>query len=278
MIFLHICQRLEWENAVKIGHYEAPSLLQESFIHFSQPHQVLDVARRHFQSADNLVILQVDDQRIPSPIKLENLDGGAELYPHVYGFLPCEAVTQVHALKRGLDGKFELPVGLQAISIETVSQPKDMPLCPCTSGLPYRYCCQPHIEGKIPARDPETLLRSRYTAFCMSRLEYLRSTWHPDTLPELDGSEPNQWVSLEVLEVAIDEEDREAEVEFVAKLILDNGLEILHEVSDFEKVDGKWLYHSGEFKSENSSLKKIPMGSPCPCQSGKAFKNCHYNK
>jgi hypothetical protein len=97
-------------------------------------------------------------------------------------------------------------------------------------------------------------------------------------LPELDGSEPNQWVSLEVLEVAIDEEDREAEVEFVAKLILDNGLEILHEVSDFEKVDGKWLYHSGEFKSENSSLKKIPMGSPCPCQSGKAFKNCHYNK
>lgn len=278
MILLHICHRSAWEQAVKSGNYEAPSLREEGFIHFSLPHQALGVASRHFKTDDDLVLLLVDDKQISTPIKFENLDGGAELYPHLYGVLPCRAVSQVFDFRAGEQGDYKLPEELQGIGTEISGAAMDLPLCPCGSEISYRYCCEPHLAGKIAARDPETLLRSRYTAFCQSDLDYLRATWHPDTLPELDGSEPSQWVGLEILEVAVDEEELEAEIEFVAKLIIDNSLETLHEVSDFEKVDGRWLYYSGEFKSESSSLKKIPLGSPCPCQSGKTFKNCHYQK
>jgi SEC-C motif-containing protein len=124
---------------------------------------------------------------------------------------------------------------------------------------------------------PEETMRSRYSAFCLGNLEYLKKTWHPETLPDdLDDSEPMGWVHLDVVEVAIDDEEGlEGEVEFVAKLIHNKKVETLHEVSQFEKVDGKWLYHSGEFKSPENNVEKLKGSDPCPCKSGKQFKNCH---
>jgi SEC-C motif-containing protein len=83
-------------------------------------------------------------------------------------------------------------------------------------------------------------------------------------------------VGLEILETAIDEEGETGEVEFVAKLIVGDRLETLHEVSDFEKLDGRWVYHSGEFKNDGAAPAKITMKQPCPCGSGAKFKHCHF--
>ena len=77
-------------------------------------------------------------------------------------------------------------------------------------------------------------------------------------------------------DVAVDDDEEvEGEVEFIAKLIFNNKLEVLHEVSQFEKIDGRWLYHSGEFKDVKDNSQKIKGSAPCPCGSGKLFKNCH---
>lgn len=150
--------------------------------------------------------------------------------------------------------------------------------CTCGSALPFDGCCRPYLNGEVEAATPEALMRSRYTAFARGDFAYLKKTWHPDTVPDLTSDEPSNWVGLEIVETAIDDEGENGEVEFIAKLIVGDRLEVLHEVSDFEKVDGRWLYHSGEFKNEATKSKKISMKDLCPCGSGETFKHCHWSK
>jgi SEC-C motif-containing protein len=149
--------------------------------------------------------------------------------------------------------------------------------CPCGSKKTFGECCGPYLsQGKV-AEDPTTLMRSRYTAFCLSDVEYLTQTWHPETCPDdLAADEPSNWVSLEILGAEVDGD--EAEVEFRACLIFDNKLETLHEISSFDRLDGKWLYHSGEFQNEGAKPKTIARNAPCPCASGKLFSQCHLTR
>jgi len=149
-------------------------------------------------------------------------------------------------------------------------------LCPCGSQTEFDHCCGLYIVGGTLAPTPETLMRSRYVAFTRNDLDYLKKTWHPETYPEdLGTEEPSNWVGLEIIEASEDED--EGEVEFKAKLIYDNRLEVLHEVSYFDKVDGAWLYHSGEFENDGKA-EKISKSAPCPCGSGKKFGTCHFEK
>ncbi len=151
-------------------------------------------------------------------------------------------------------------------------------LCPCGSQKAYELCCGPYIEGTAIAAHAVDLMRSRYTAFVRGAYDYLKATWHPESCPEdLGQDEPSDWVGLEIIE-ASDEEDDEAEVEFKARLIFDNKLEVLHENSFFEKIEGRWYYHSGEFLNEEQEPKKIAKDAPCPCGSGRSFKSCHFKK
>lgn len=151
--------------------------------------------------------------------------------------------------------------------------------CLCGSGDSYELCCGRYLDNKQLAPDPESLMRSRYTAFCLNNFDYLKSTWHPETCPaDLGVGEPDNWIGLEIIEWAMDDEETEGEVEFKARLIIGDKLETLHEISSFDKIDGAWLYHSGEFKTEEPQLDKISMKTPCPCGSGEKFKHCHYRK
>ncbi len=146
--------------------------------------------------------------------------------------------------------------------------------CPCGSKQEFVQCCGLYISGQALAPHPETLMRSRYVAFCRNDIEYLKKTWHPETYPEeLGQEEPSNWIGLEIIEAS--EEGDEGEVEFKAQLIYDNKLETLHELSYFDKIEGQWLYHSGDFENDGKP-EKISKGAPCPCRSGKKFGNCHF--
>ena len=56
--------------------------------------------------------------------------------------------------------------------------------CPCgragTSGKPLAFakCCGPYLDDfeNSPAPDAESLMRSRYSAFVLGRIDYLQST------------------------------------------------------------------------------------------------------
>ncbi len=123
-------------------------------------------------------------------------------------------------------------------------------LCPCESGKPYVTCCEALHKG-FNATTAETLMRSRYTAFVLGLEDYLIKTWHPITRPtqlNLAEDPPTKWLGLQI-KYAENTSETTATVEFVARYKIAGKAERLHEISQFELVDGRWYYLSGEFKS-----------------------------
>jgi uncharacterized protein (DUF952 family) len=110
---LHIAERPAWDDGVAAGEYRMSTrgvtLEQEGFIHCSLPHQLRGVAERYYADADDLVVLVVDTDRLPSPVRFEPPAPGAEDYPHIYGPIPLAAVTRVIGVTRDAAGRFILP-------------------------------------------------------------------------------------------------------------------------------------------------------------------------
>jgi len=50
--------------------------------------------------------LHIDEKRLRSEVRYENLEGGETLFPHVYGAIPIGAVLNVIPLRPLEDGSF----------------------------------------------------------------------------------------------------------------------------------------------------------------------------
>lgn len=112
-VIYHIARQSDWSAAMKTGAYTADSLAAEGFIHCSTARQVLATADRIFRGRRDLVLLCVDSERVTTEIRHENLEGGAELFPHVYGALEIAWIAAVHDFPPRDDGSFELPRALR---------------------------------------------------------------------------------------------------------------------------------------------------------------------
>ena len=111
------------------------------------------------------------------------------------------------------------------------------PPCPCGALSPRR---------KPPAPDAQALMRSRYSAFVLGRLDYLLATWHSSTRPaELTLDPAAKWLGLEVRSHRIIDADH-AEVEFVARYREGGRAVRLHERSRFVREAGRWCYVDGD--------------------------------
>jgi len=121
--------------------------------------------------------------------------------------------------------------------------------CPCGKAASYADCCRRYHTGETPA-SAETLMRSRYSAYTLALVDYLLATWHPDTRPaQLDLSDAGRtrWLGLDLRAQQQLDADH-ATVEFVARYRLGGAPAVrLHEISRFERVDGRWFYRDGEF-------------------------------
>lgn len=127
-----------------------------------------------------------------------------------------------------------------------MARKKPMP-CPCASGHNYQDCCGPFLSGTALAPTAETLMRSRYTAYALGDMAYLRSTWHSSTRPvDLgDGPEP-KWVGLTILaSEGGSPTEADGMVEFVARYKIKGRAFRLHERSRFAREDGAWRYVDG---------------------------------
>jgi uncharacterized protein (DUF952 family) len=103
----HITTEKELQAALKVGIYAPAAFEREGFIHCSYGHQVAAVANRLFRGMNNLVVLEIDPSLAGSRVVDENLEGGRELFPHLYGRLPLVAVVGVHPFPCNSDGLFE---------------------------------------------------------------------------------------------------------------------------------------------------------------------------
>jgi len=93
-------------------------------------------------------------------------------------------------------------------------------------------------------------MRSRFSAFALGGYgEYLFATWSPSQLGGLTSAELSlktvEWLRLEI--VSKSQKGDVGYVEFKASFLDANGeTSVHHELSEFERVKGRWLYLSGE--------------------------------
>jgi len=103
----HIAVARDWADAETL--YRPSVFGDEGFIHCSTASQVMRVARRLFRGRTDLVLLRIDPELVEPEIRLENLEEGEELFPHIYGELDLSAVTGIEPLAMGADGEFVTP-------------------------------------------------------------------------------------------------------------------------------------------------------------------------
>ena len=115
--------------------------------------------------------------------------------------------------------------------------------CPCGSGSPFGLCCESLHRGAAFAPTAEALMRSRYSAYAVGAVAYLKATWHPSTRPRALSLDPStRWLGLEILAASGGLFDTEGVVEFRARH--DRG--VVHERSRFVRENGRWLYLDGK--------------------------------
>ena len=103
-LIYHLTDKDAWESARPAGEYAAPSLAEEGFIHCSKDiPQLLKVAARLYSGEANLLVLDVDVDKLTAPLKHEPSRSG-EIYPHIHGKLNASAVVRQRVLKVGADG------------------------------------------------------------------------------------------------------------------------------------------------------------------------------
>lgn len=156
--------------------------------------------------------------------------------------------------------------------------------CPCGFGSSLQECCGPYLEG---ARQPPTaveLMRSRYTAFTLNRVDYILETHDPDTRDQVDEkstrtwAEEAKWLGFEVLRTERGEAgDESGIVEFLARYKIKGATVEHRERSHFRKLDGRWVFVDGEDIAGPPKRREEPRigrNDPCPCGSGKKYKKC----
>jgi len=152
-------------------------------------------------------------------------------------------------------------------------------LCPCGSTKHYQDCCSNLVEHKHTPKNPEQLMRSRYTAYTLHDCHYLLTTWHHSTRPtDINSDElaKTKWTQLYIVNtkqgLKHDVNNITGTVEFVAYFLNKTSYEKLHEISYFKKEDNKWFYVDGKIITDSSF--KPRRNSPCYCGSAKKYKQC----
>lgn len=132
--------------------------------------------------------------------------------------------------------------------------------CPCGRLDPkgraqsFGQCCAPILVDPRRAADPESLMRSRYTAFVLGDTHHLLATWHaPQRPPQLDLEPDIKWLGL-LVKRCTREDACHGTVEFVARSRVQGRGQRLHEVSRFVCEAGQWFYVDGDLS---------PGAEPC---------------
>jgi uncharacterized protein (DUF952 family) len=115
-LILHICPRAAWDEAVTAGVYEGDTLATQGYIHCSTPEMVHVPATMLFRGRTDLVLLVIDESRLPVAVVWEDGDpphpDGTQ-FPHLYAALPVAAVTDVRDYRPAPDGSFAPPTDLK---------------------------------------------------------------------------------------------------------------------------------------------------------------------
>ena len=94
----HLTTRTDWEQARNNGEHVAPSLHEEGFIHCCTEEQMPEILRRYYQGSSDVIALRIDTSRLESMLVYEWSPALAQTFPHVYGPINVDSVTEVLAM------------------------------------------------------------------------------------------------------------------------------------------------------------------------------------
>ncbi len=109
MFIYHIVKKSDWENKESNKFYHPESLEKEGFIHASLRNQILKVADLNYANEDDLLLLQINVNKVKVRIVFEDLYDLHEDYPHIYGELNVNSVSRVFNFTKDNNGKFVFP-------------------------------------------------------------------------------------------------------------------------------------------------------------------------
>jgi len=97
-------------------------------------------------------------------------------------------------------------------------------------------------------------MRSRYSAYTLVKINYIKRTMAGQALIDFNPAEAKcwarqvKWCGLRVLQ-AYNVSNDIGFVEFAAHFQDGDCLQSIHEVSEFHRVEGVWLYVNGTYKT-----------------------------
>lgn len=123
-------------------------------------------------------------------------------------------------------------------------------------------------------------MRSRFTAHYVRDYVYLHRTYletarRPYT-PDQDDGPDLAWTRLAVHAHEAGPKPDTAFVDFTAYFQAEGKEQALHEKSEFRLIDGEWIYTRSVRvgPAPAKAAPKVGRNDPCPCGSGKKFKQC----
>jgi SEC-C motif-containing protein len=166
---------------------------------------------------------------------------------------------------------------------EFVAPTADQP-CPCGSGGKFGGCCLPILKKEKPAADAEQLMRSRFSAHVVRNFEHLHRT-HLESSKEPYVADPEaggtNWTRLKIHSHEKSPKPGFATVDFTAYYQEADAEKALHEKAEFQNIEGTWYYiralRQGPAPIKTTQA-KAGRNDPCPCGSGKKYKQCCLNK
>ena len=104
-----ILTKEEWSDALKHGYVKTEIDKNDGFIHFSTSKQLAKTLRIYFNDIDEIVLLQINEEKIQSDLVYEQSDSNNRVgkFPHLYGKLSIKDILNTWNIKRNA---FELPL------------------------------------------------------------------------------------------------------------------------------------------------------------------------
>jgi SEC-C motif-containing protein len=157
-----------------------------------------------------------------------------------------------------------------------------MSLCACGSGRELKDCCEPLLNGG-DAQTAEALMRARYTAHVLGKLDYVEQTCGPEAKAGFNRQDTARslkdivWQGLEISRTEKGgKDDDTGVVDFAFRYRFQGQDCVQREIASFERVDGKWTYMDSQIdpKGDPVRVEHVGRNEPCPCGSGKKYKKC----
>ena len=121
--------------------------------------------------------------------------------------------------------------------------------CPCNRLINYEECCGKIHTTIFNAQSAEELMRSRYSAFVLDKMDYLKlshasSTVHTFNFKSVSKwTKSVKWLKLEIISLKNGlVSDINGFVEFKAFYEEDSKIQFIHGYSRFIKENNHWVY------------------------------------